>query len=89
HKALDLIYDKLSHKIETLSENSITFQNEIMLKNISFSYNDKSIIDNLDLKIKKNEKIAFIGPSGSGKSTLVDIIIGLYLPTSGQLLVDG
>jgi len=89
HKALDLIYDKLSHKIETLSENSITFQNEIMLKNISFSYNDKSIIDNLDLKIKKNEKIAFIGPSGSGKSTLVDIIIGLYSPTSGQLLVDG
>lgn len=43
---------------------------------------------NLNLSIKKGEKIAFIGESGCGKSTLVDLIIGLLKPKEGQILVD-
>ncbi|EIT0517669.1 ABC-type lipopolysaccharide transporter PglK, partial [Campylobacter jejuni] len=43
---------------------------------------------NLNLNIKKGEKIAFIGESGCGKSTLVDLIIGLLKPKEGQILID-
>lgn len=88
YKALDLIYEHLKSKIEVLLDNNIFFKKSIILKNICFSYSDKSIVNNLNLKINKNEKIAFVGPSGSGKSTLVDIIIGLHLPNSGELIVD-
>ena len=70
---------------------NVSFDHSIELKNVSFSYsnNNIKILDNLNLKIKKNSKIALIGKSGSGKTTIVDLIIGLLYPTSGQILVDG
>ncbi|EJB0524342.1 ABC-type lipopolysaccharide transporter PglK, partial [Campylobacter jejuni] len=46
------------------------------------------LFKNLNLNIKKGEKIAFIGESGCGKSTLVDLIIGLLKPKEGQILID-
>jgi ATP-binding cassette subfamily B protein/ATP-binding cassette subfamily C protein len=46
------------------------------------------VIKDVFLEIKKGEKIAFTGESGSGKTTMVDIIIGIYRPMKGQLLVD-
>lgn len=89
HKALDIIYENLIQKVENLKEKEVDFNNEIILKDIDFFYNDnKLIIKNLNLKISKNEKIAFIGPSGSGKSTLVDVIIGLHSPNYGKVMVD-
>lgn len=48
----------------------------------------KHLFKNLNLNIKKGEKIAFIGESGCGKSTLVDLIIGLLKPKEGQILID-
>ncbi|EAL6837753.1 ABC transporter ATP-binding protein, partial [Campylobacter jejuni] len=48
----------------------------------------KYLFKNLNLNIKKGEKIAFIGESGCGKSTLVDLIIGLLKPKEGQILID-
>ena len=51
--------------------------NIIMIKNLSFSYDDKKIFDNFNLDIKKGSFIHIIGPSGSGKSTLVKILLGL------------
>ena len=41
------------------------------------------------MEINKGQSIAFIGPTGSGKSTIIDLIMGLLVPTSGQILVDG
>ena len=49
----------------------------------------KNVLNDINITIKKGSKVAFIGESGSGKSTLVNIIIGLYQPTNGKLLVDG
>jgi ATP-binding cassette, subfamily B, bacterial PglK len=62
----------------------------IYLKNISFSYNtfDKAIIKDFSLEIKVGDKIAFIGPTGCGKTTLVDIILGLYSPSNGNIYIN-
>jgi len=63
---------------------------EITLSNISFRYKDSQIntLDNLNLIIKKNSKIAIIGPSGVGKSTLVDLILGFHQANNGAIFVD-
>lgn len=64
---------------------------EIELKDVSFSFpgSDKQILKNINLKIKKGEKIALVGLNGAGKTTLIKIICGMYKPTSGQIFIDG
>jgi len=61
----------------------------IKIKDISFTYpNNKPVINNLSLQIKKGQMIAIVGESGSGKSTLIDVIMGFNDPTSGDILID-
>jgi len=65
---------------------------DIVYENVSFFYPsapDKIVIKNLNLTIKPGEHLAFVGPSGSGKSTLANLLLGLYAPTSGRILIDG
>lgn len=62
----------------------------IEFKNVSYSYlKEKKLIENLSLKINKNEKVALVGESGSGKSTIIKLIIGLIKNESGKILIDG
>ena len=58
---------------------------EIAIKNLSFQYGERKIIDDLSLSIKKGEKIAFVGESGSGKSTLIRILLGLLKYNQGKV----
>lgn len=58
---------------------------EIAIKNLSFQYEERKIIDDLSLSIKKGEKIAFVGESGSGKSTLIKILLGLLKYNKGKV----
>lgn len=58
---------------------------EITIKNLSFQYEERVIIDDLSLSIKKGEKIAFVGESGSGKSTLIKILLGLLKYSKGEV----
>lgn len=72
----------------------IAFTNEIKLDHVEFSYQsdngrDEHVINDLNMTIKKGTSIAFIGTSGAGKTTLSDIILGLFKPQSGSILVDG
>lgn len=62
---------------------------EITLKNVSFAYTGKSVLQNIDLVIPKNQSVAFVGESGSGKTTLVNLITGLIPNQQGSLEVDG
>ena len=73
------------------SPRGITFDREIRLENLVFSYagGASPILKDFSLTIGKNESIGIAGPSGSGKSTLVDLILGLHLPDSGEILIDG
>ncbi|HEB9349409.1 TPA: ATP-binding cassette domain-containing protein [Campylobacter coli] len=87
--SLDIIYQILKQKEESLGEEKIDFDKELRLENLTFGYKDKkNLFTCLNLSIKKGEKIAFIGESGCGKSTLVDIIIGLLSPKEGRVLLD-
>lgn len=64
--------------------------NCIEIKNLSFSHDAESeIFSNLSLKINKGDFIGLIGESGQGKTTLVDLLLGINLPTKGQILIDG
>ena len=58
---------------------------KIAIKNLSFQYEERKIIDDLCLSIKKGEKIAFVGESGSGKSTLIKILLGLLKYSQGKV----
>ena len=65
---------------------------EILIKNVSKSFSDvippTNVIDNINLKIKKGEFIAFFGPNGCGKTTLFKLISGLEEPSKGKILID-
>ncbi len=65
---------------------------EIMLKDVSFTYNKEGKIthlDNVNLRFRKGDKIALVGESGSGKSTILTLIRGLYPAESGEVYCDG
>ncbi|KRX11431.1 ABC transporter B family member 26, chloroplastic, partial [Trichinella nelsoni] len=47
------------------------------------------VLQNISLSVKPNEVVAIVGLSGSGKSTLVNLLLRLYEPTNGQILIDG
>jgi ATP-binding cassette subfamily C protein len=65
--------------------------NEIELKNVSFKYSDnkENVLNNISLKFGVADSCVVVGVNGSGKSTLLNIILGLYTPTNGVVLVNG
>ena len=81
-------YEKKLNYRDELKE--IALNNKISVKNLKFKYKarDQIILDNINLEINKYQSIGIIGESGSGKSTLMDLIIGLYEPTTGEILCD-
>lgn len=61
---------------------------EIELKDVNFSYPNKQVLNNINLTIKENESVAFVGETGSGKSTIIKLIAGLIKPKEGKILID-
>lgn len=96
--AVNEVYEGIQHAKELQKSNSnqleqekdFIFENSIEINQMTFSYpeTDKVILKNVDLKIEKNQSVAFIGPSGAGKTTLVDIILGILKPLTGGVYVD-
>ena len=66
------------------------FRNSIRFENVTFSYSgtNESVLLAVNLELLRGKTTAIVGRSGSGKTTLVDLILGLYQPTSGKILVD-
>ncbi|MGB4491448.1 MAG: ATP-binding cassette domain-containing protein, partial [Halanaerobiales bacterium] len=63
---------------------------EIEYRNVSFSYdNDSQVLEDINLKIKSGETIAFVGPSGAGKTTLCNLLPRFYEINKGAILLDG
>ncbi len=95
--SLEAAYENLKESekhILSINENEIQkaiFDSKIDIKNISFKYQEDLpyVLKDLNMTIQKGESIAFIGESGAGKSTLADILLGLYRPEQGRVLVDG
>ncbi|MCL2772185.1 MAG: ABC transporter ATP-binding protein/permease [Oscillospiraceae bacterium] len=61
----------------------------IEFKNVKFAYNDEPVLQNVSMTIKPGEKIAIVGYNGAGKTTLVKLLMRLYDPTDGEILLDG
>ncbi|MEO5801958.1 MAG: ABC transporter ATP-binding protein [Verrucomicrobiota bacterium] len=85
--------------IETLSEQPTvrepvpakpvkTFQSQISLENVSFSYGNQPVLRDINLKIPRGFKLGVAGESGSGKSTLVNLLFRFYDPTNGEIKID-
>lgn len=67
------------------------FGSEIIFDSVSFSYSTRSrnVINNLSFTIPKGKVVALVGRSGSGKTTLVDLLLGLFEPKEGRILMNG
>ena len=61
----------------------------IEVKNITKSYGNKKVVDNVSLNIQEGKITSFIGPNGAGKSTLLSIMSRLLKRDSGEVLLDG
>ncbi len=61
----------------------------VVFKDVSFSYGDRRILENINLQVRLGSTLAIVGPSGVGKSTLVDLIPRFYDPCAGSILIDG
>ena len=84
-----LINEKVSIKDKEGAIPLGTFENSIELRNVSFAYEDKIVLKDINLTIKKGQMIALVGSSGSGKSTLADLLPRFIDPVSGSVIIDG
>lgn len=70
-------------------ENNDTSSHELEIKDITFGYGDKKVLENVSLTFEKGKTYALVGPTGGGKSTLVSLMSRLYDPQSGAVYVHG
>lgn len=90
---IEILYDVIALKSESNEGKYIeeSTENAIVAKNIFFAYpgSDKNALEEIDVTIKNGEKIAIVGENGSGKTTFINLLTGLYRPTSGEIFVNG
>jgi ABC-type bacteriocin/lantibiotic exporter with double-glycine peptidase domain len=86
-KNLDLSKNQSNERKENTPA-ILHFNDSIDLQNISYRYSKNNVLDGLNLRIKKNEKIGVIGESGAGKSTFLSLLLLLLQPEGGKYLID-
>jgi len=91
--AIETIYGDLQLPVlekQKTQIDPINFQT-VAVENLTFAYEGiaESVLNNVDVHIRKGEAVGFVGQSGSGKSTLIDIMLGLLEPQSGSVLING
>jgi subfamily B ATP-binding cassette protein MsbA len=91
--AIDLVFhltNEMHQNKEVQSDVELHgFKEGIVTQDLSFSFGDNKVLQNLNIVIEKNKTIALVGESGSGKTTLANVITALLKPASGNLLIDG
>lgn len=95
---VDPVYDDLTNIRQKIKEEEdfqdadpLPLKNEIAFDKVTYHYpdSDEKALNEISLKIKKNQTVAFVGSSGAGKTTIVDVLLGLLKPKSGAVQVDG
>jgi len=89
--ALDLLDQPLPAESSQIVPPPLVFRDAIRFNALSFRYSSDGpwVLDALSLSIPKGARIGFVGSTGGGKSTALDLLMGLLVPTEGELLVDG
>lgn len=84
------MYNRTLDVSDTKGE-KIIFRNELKVNDIVWRYPDgqENVLNHITFTINRGESVAFVGPSGAGKSTMADIILGLFEPQNGEILIDG
>ena len=80
-----------STKIETLDAKTENTDPKafVELKNVTFGYDDRIILDHINIQVQKGEQVTLSGRTGAGKSTIFKLLLGLYKPQDGQVLIKG
>ncbi len=80
-----------STKIETLDAKTENTDPKafVELKNVTFGYDDRIILDHINIQVQKGEQVTLSGRTGAGKSTIFKLLLGLYEPQDGQVLIKG
>tara|TARA_B100000575_G_scaffold293310_1_gene304247 strand:+ start:355 stop:2061 length:1707 start_codon:yes stop_codon:yes gene_type:complete len=90
-------YRSFNNKLQIINDNeekqgtneNILFKESLEFKKINFSHDSGKLLHDIDLKLPNKGFISITGESGSGKTTLIDMLIGLYEPSSGSISMDG
>lgn len=85
------VMDEISNiEIKGISNEQLLEFNKIMFSDVSFAYphTDKETLSNISITIKKNDKIALVGENGAGKTSFVKLLLRLYDPSNGNILIN-
>ncbi len=87
------LHDEVPEPIDLRSKGEpLQLNGEVEFRNVSFRYAtraDMPVLEHVNIRVCKGERIALVGPSGAGKSTLASLVLRYYTPDSGELLIDG
>jgi len=90
--AAQRVYEILDMPVESLEADQArelpTIQREIRFRQVDFTYEDRLVLENINLTVKKGEVVALVGPSGAGKTTLVNLLPRFYEVTRGTITID-
>jgi subfamily B ATP-binding cassette protein MsbA len=91
--SVNIVVDLIRHKADVRrgGKKFTGLKKGIEFRNVSFSYPNvphNKVLDSVTFKIESSQFIAIVGPSGSGKSTVADLILGLYSPSEGSIVID-
>ena len=89
-KDAEMFFTQISDTNKSVKNNEITFRNgDIVVSSVYHKYGDTFVLENVSLKIKRGEKVAFVGEIGSGKTTIVKLIMGFQQLNMGDISIGG
>jgi len=88
---IELLDQPLMAELMQLAPAPLLFQKDMQFRGVHFRYTREGpwVLDDLNLVIPKGSRVGFVGSTGGGKSTTLDLLMGLLMPTEGEILVDG